>query len=81
MDHPDWPSLKLDDWEATYLTLHRFTQVMRRRTPRGPARRAARPSSRIRASVTVSGTDEDDASEVATAEQAHAGHAPRDRRC
>jgi hypothetical protein len=24
----DWPALPLDDWEPTYLTVHRFTQVL-----------------------------------------------------
>jgi hypothetical protein len=28
MDRRDWPSLALGDWEPTYLTLHRFTQVV-----------------------------------------------------
>jgi hypothetical protein len=28
MDHPDWPALALDEWEDTYLTLHRWTQVV-----------------------------------------------------
>jgi hypothetical protein len=26
--NPDWPALALRDWEPTYLTLHRFTQVV-----------------------------------------------------
>lgn len=28
MEHPDWPPLPLEEWEPTYLTLHRFTQVV-----------------------------------------------------
>lgn len=28
MDHPDWPPLPLADWEPTYLTLHRWTQIV-----------------------------------------------------
>jgi hypothetical protein len=27
MEHPAWPSLDLNDWEPTYLTLHRWTQI------------------------------------------------------
>jgi hypothetical protein len=28
MEHADWPPLTLAEWEPTYLTLHRFTQVV-----------------------------------------------------
>ena len=28
MDHDDWPSLRLADWEPTYRTLHRWAQVV-----------------------------------------------------
>jgi hypothetical protein len=27
-EHADWPALPLDAWEPTYLTLHRYTQVL-----------------------------------------------------
>jgi hypothetical protein len=28
MEHPDWPALALAEWQDTYLTLHRWTQVV-----------------------------------------------------
>jgi hypothetical protein len=28
MEHADWPKLVLAEWETTYLTLHRFTQIV-----------------------------------------------------
>jgi hypothetical protein len=28
MDHEDWPVLQLAEWEPTYLTLHRWTQII-----------------------------------------------------
>lgn len=28
MDHDEWPALALRDWEPTYLTLHRWTQIV-----------------------------------------------------
>lgn len=28
MQHPAWPALPLDDWEQTYATLHRWTQMV-----------------------------------------------------
>jgi hypothetical protein len=28
MDHEDWPELRLADWEPTYLTLHRWLQIV-----------------------------------------------------
>jgi len=27
-DHPDWPELPLNEWEETYRTLHRWTQIV-----------------------------------------------------
>ena len=28
MDHPQWPALSLAEWQDTYLTLHRWTQIV-----------------------------------------------------
>ena len=28
MEHPEWPALSLREWEPTYLTLHRWTQIV-----------------------------------------------------
>ena len=28
MEHPSWPPLPLEEWEPTYLTLHRWTQIV-----------------------------------------------------
>jgi hypothetical protein len=28
MAHDDWPTLRLDEWEPTYLTLHRWAQIV-----------------------------------------------------
>src|SRR3954463_9566618 len=28
MEHREWPALVLDEWEPTYLTLHRWTQIV-----------------------------------------------------
>lgn len=28
MEHPEWPPLALREWEPTYLTLHRWTQIV-----------------------------------------------------